>query len=287
MPAFHHILFPVDFSDRCGAVRPFVNLMTKQFSSKLTLMHVVQIPNGWYGGIDGGYPILYDQEAMEDAAAKELNAFSESMDTVADKIVRVGEPASEIVHFAEQNQLDLIMIPTHGYGKFRSLLLGSVTVKILYDSKCPVWTAAHTEGLDLPRHLECKNIMGAIDLRPESAALIRRYVDLAHEFNATLRLVHAVPGAAPDNDLGLDQGLPRFLLQSAREQIGRLQKDAGTDLETCIEGGPVSKIVRAAALHHDGDLVLIGRGTLQEKFGQFRTDAYAIIRDAPCPVLSV
>jgi nucleotide-binding universal stress UspA family protein len=224
---------------------------------------------------------------MEDAAAKELNSFSESLDSVADKIVRLGDPAPEIVHFAELNQVDLIMMPTHGYGKFRNLLLGSVTAKVLHDAKCPVWTATHTEDPALPRHLECKNIMGAIDLTLESAALIRRYVCLAREFDATLRLVHAVPGAGPASPHGLDEGLPRFLLQCAREQIAQLQKDAGTDLEVCIEGGPVSKIVRAAALHHDGDLVLIGRGALQERFGQLRTNAYAVIRDAPCPVLSV
>lgn len=287
MPAFHHILFPVDFSDRCRAVRPFVTSIAEQFHARLTLIHVVQIPTAWYGGMDGGYPILFDEAAMKNAAMNELNTFLEAPDRGEGKIVKLGDPAPEIVHFAEQNQVDLIMIPTHGYGKFRNLLLGSVTAKVLHDAKCPVWTATHTEDPTLPKHLGCKNIMGAIDLTPDSAALIRRFVNLANEFKATLRLVHAVPGAAPDNQYGLDQGLPRFLLQCAREQIARLQKDAGTDLEVCLEGGPVSKIVRAAALHHEGDLVLIGRGTLHEKFGQLRTDAYAIIRDAPCPVLSV
>ena len=37
MQDFHHILFPVDFSERCHAVRPFVKQMVRQFSAKLTL----------------------------------------------------------------------------------------------------------------------------------------------------------------------------------------------------------------------------------------------------------
>jgi nucleotide-binding universal stress UspA family protein len=287
MTKFHHILFPVDFSSRCCAVRPYVRSMAQQFHSKVTLLHVVQIPTAWYAGMDCGYPIQLDVPAIEQAAKDELNAFFDPSDGVVNKVNKLGDPASEIVQFAEQNRVDLIMMPTHGYGKFRSLLLGSVTAKVLHDANCPVWTAAHTEDSDLPKHFECKNIMGAIDLKPASILLIRRYLDLAREFNAKLRLVHAVPSASPDIQYGLDQDLPRFLLQAAREETARLQAAAGTNLEVCMEGGAVSKIVRAAAQHHDADLVLIGRGTLQEKFGQLRTNAYAIIRDSPCPVLSI
>jgi nucleotide-binding universal stress UspA family protein len=54
-----------------------------------------------------------------------------------------------------------------------------------------------------------------------------------------------------------------------------------------MEGGPVSKIVAAASLHHDADLVLVGRGVLTETFGQLRSNAYGVIRSAPCPVLSM
>lgn len=287
MTGFRHILFPVDFSERCRSVRPFVESMTQQFRSKLTLMHVVQIPTGYYGGMDGGYEILLDVPAMEEAGKNELNVFFEPSDRVVDKVIKVGDPASEITEFAEQNQVDLVMIPTHGYGKFRSLLLGSVTAKVLHDAKCPVWTAVHTEEPDQAKHLGCKSIMGAIDLTPASAVLITRYVELARQFHAKLRLVHAVLGASADLHYGMDQALPRFLLQSAREEAARQQAEAGTNLEVCMEGGSVSKIVRAAALHHDADLLLIGRGSLHEKFGQLRTNAYSIIRDAPCPVLSV
>ena len=286
MPAFNHILFPVDFSDRCQAVRPFVNSMAQRFRSKLTLMHVVEIPAAWHGGFDGGFPALVDTDAMEEAAQNELNTFLGAPDEGVDKVVKLGEPASEIIRFAGERQVDLVMMPTHGYGKFRNLLLGSVTAKVLHDAKCPVWTATRMEG-DSAKHVECKSMMGAIDRTPESASLIFRYLELAREFHAKLRLVHAVPGAHADVLRGLDQDLRRYLLESAREEIAKLQAEAGTDLELCMEGGAVCKVVREAALHHDCDLVLIGRRTLHETFGQLRTNAYAIIRDAPCPVLSV
>ena len=277
MPGFRHILFPVDFSDRCRFLRPFVKSMAQRFDSKITLLHIVQIPAIWYGGFDGGYPMMLDVPEMEDAAGIELNAFFEPFDGVVDQVVKSGEPAQEITEFAAHHQVDLIMMPTHGYGKFRSLLLGSVTAKVLHDAPCPVWTATHTEDPELGKHRECNNIMGAIDSTPATVSLIRRYVDIARDFNAKLRLVHAVPSATEDIHFGMDQDLRRCLLQSSREQIARLQAEAGTNLEVCMEGGSIPRVVRAATLHHDGDLILIGRGA----------NAYAIIRDAPCPVLSV
>ena len=48
-----------------------------------------------------------------------------------------GEPAREIVDFAAANQVDLVMMPTHGYGPFRQLLLGSVAAKVLHDAHVP------------------------------------------------------------------------------------------------------------------------------------------------------
>jgi len=285
MPRFQHILFPVDFSDRCIAVRPFVRSIAQRFHSRLTILNVVHIPTVCYGGLDAGFPMMIDIPEMQRAAKNELHTVFE--DDLAEKVVTVGDPALEITHFADQNQIDLIMMPTHGYGKFRSLLLGSVTAKVLHDAACPVWTATHTDDPELAKHRECKSIMAAIELTPETIPLIRRYKDLACDFNAKLRLVHAVPSASADAIYGLDDDFRRFLFQSPRQEIARMQIEAGTDFEVCMEGGAVSRIVREAALHHDADMVVIGRGTLHETFGQLRSNAYAIIRDAPCPVLTI
>jgi nucleotide-binding universal stress UspA family protein len=46
-----------------------------------------------------------------------------------------GDPATYITAQAEKNDVDLIMMATHGYGTFRSLLLGSVAAKVLHDAK--------------------------------------------------------------------------------------------------------------------------------------------------------
>lgn len=165
--------------------------------------------------------------------------------------------------------------------------LGSVAAKVLHDAKCAVWTATHTEDPSLVEHLECKSILCAIDLTPESAGLIRQSVELARKYTAKLRLVHAVPVIETRPEKYLDEDFHRSLLESARAEIRELQHQAGTDVEVCLEGGGASTVVRAAALHHHADLVVIGRGKLHETFGRLRTNSYAIIRHSPCPVISI
>jgi nucleotide-binding universal stress UspA family protein len=287
MQDFHHILFPVDFSERSHAVRPFVKRMAREFNAKLTLMHSIQIPTGWYGGFEGSYPVMFDVPAMEEAARQRLGSFYGPAPGNLEEVVNHGDPAASITTYAEQNDVDLIMMATHGYGKFRSLLLGSVAAKVLHDATCAIWTAAHTEDPGLMEHIECRNILCAIDLIPDSIGLIRQSVELARKYTAKLRLVHAVPVIETRPEKYLDEDFHRALLEAARAEIRKLQHQAGTDVEVCLESGGVSTVVRAAALHHDVDLVVIGRGKLHETFGGLRSNSYAIIRHSPCPVISV
>jgi nucleotide-binding universal stress UspA family protein len=287
---FHHILFPVDFSERCRAVRPFVKSLAQKFNAKITLLHTLGVPRGFYGGVDASYPIVVDWNAMKDDSVDQLTRFLEADGSFHQEISAfavVGEPATEIVDFTIANNVDLIMMPTHGYGPFRTMLLGSVTAKVLHDCDCPVWTAAHTDVPTLPEHVKCDNVMCAIDTTPDSVRIIRHAVDLADSLHAKLRLVHAVPPVDHTPMTRFEDVFRADIMRIGREAIMKLQAEAGVNLEICMEMGPVSKVVRAAALHHEVDLLMIGHGKVHGALGRLRTNAYTIIRDAPCPVLSL
>ncbi|MDQ2949685.1 MAG: universal stress protein [Acidobacteriota bacterium] len=78
------------------------------------------------------------------------------------------------------------------------------------------------------------------------------------------------------------------LIEAARSELIELLRESGAGAEQIrVEAGSVSKKVRSAALQLSADLIVIGRRLLHAPFGRLRTNAYAIIRDAPCPVLSV
>ncbi len=285
MPGFRHILCPVDFSERSKSIRPYVKAFVERFHAKLTLLNAIEIPPPDVYGVDQSFPVMFDFPTLEPVLRARLEKFLDLPETT--RVVQMGDPAITIADYVREHQVDLIMMPTHGYGRFRSLLLGSVVSKVLHDVDCPVWTAPHMEDPGLMHRLECRSILAAVDLGPGQVDVIRGAAELAREFGAPLRLVHAVPGAAhTPGETGGDE-FRIFLLSSARDEIAKLQSQAGTTLDISVVAGPVGKVVRKIALDYDSDLLVIGRGVMHQTFGRLRTESYNIIRESPCPVLSL
>lgn len=287
MQAFRKILFPVDMSDSCTAAAPFVETMTKKFQAELTLLHVLEMPPGyvtdWYG-----YLALVDTNAIRDARRNEFQGYFKEKFPAPEvrRVMLEGDPAQSIVNYAQDKGMDLIMMPTHGYGIFRSFLLGSVTAKVLHDAACPVWTGVHVEEVP-PNAATFERMMCAVDLTEKSIPIMQFASKLAKDFNAKLWLAHAVPGAETRPQKYFDADLQSYLEEESRKTIGEMQKAAGIAAGLCLGAGEVSHVVREAALHHGVDLLVIGRGKATRTLGRLRTNVYSIIRDSPCPVISV
>ncbi|HVW83764.1 MAG TPA: universal stress protein, partial [Bryobacteraceae bacterium] len=137
------------------------------------------------------------------------------------------------------------------------------------------------------RHVQIRKIVCALDLERESLQVLQSAVSLSRKFSAELTLVHCV--AAPESGPAENflSEFDRFLADTARKRIAELQAGAGTDFEVFLEGGSISATVRDAARRYGADLVVIGRGHAQAAFSRLRSNAFAIIRQSPCPVLSL
>ena len=290
MTTFHHVLFPVDLSLQCVSLVPAVRAMCKRFHSELTLLHVVDLPPIAFGPVEAAaWATLINSDRVRAEARIALTRFVQE-NFPGDRInseSREGDAARSIAEYAEENQVDLVMMPTHGYGPFRELLLGSVTAKVLHDAHCPVWTGVHAEEVAAHPPDRWKRMLCALDAGPSDLELLRWAARFASEQQTELRLVHAVSGAGTSLTEESDPSMYEFLFNVARERIAKLQAEAGTDFKVCILGTAVSQAVRQAAQGHNADLILIGRGVMQKRLGRLRSDAYAIIREAPCPVLSL
>ena len=127
-----------------------------------------------------------------------------------------------------------------------------------------------------------------MDLSSKSLPPLQWAAAFTRDQGASLKLVHAIPAAEPASGLDIEgHKFREFLFDAAREQLAKLQQDAGTHLEAVMEGGEVAPVVHRAAEENHADLVVIGRGVMRERFGRMRTHVYSIIREAPCPVVSV
>ena len=285
MPRIKHILFPVDFSERSDAAAPFVAALAAKFDAQVTLLTAAQ---AHYAGGLAGAPMI-DPQSILDAVQEQLDRtyLEEFSGLNVRRVTTPGDPAREIIDFAAANQVDLVMMTTHGRGPFRQLLLGSVAVKVLHDSHVPVWTTAHSGEAPDRAHLAMRKVLCAVDAHPASVELLRWASAFSKTLGASLSLVHSIPGieAWPEQDLG-----PEFeatMRDNARKTIQDLARTAAVDAPVSVGTGTVPDVVRDEAVKQGADLVVIGRGVLQGTLGRLRTHAYGIIRHAPCPVLSV
>jgi nucleotide-binding universal stress UspA family protein len=288
MLAIKHILFPIDFSERCCGAAPFVEAMASRFGAKITLMGVLQ--PFWYGTADPGAMVAIDIDELRNQLQARLDAslVDEFRHLPTERITDVGDPAEVITGYAQREGVDLIMMPTHGYGPFRSLLLGSVTAKVLHDAQCPVWTGAHMEEPPAREHLACRNLLCAVDGTPKAAPLMEWSAQFARDTGATMRLVHVVAsGAEADLERQINKEFDAMIRKEARETVERLQRAVGVEAPLCIATGDVAGSIREEAWRHAADLIVIGRGLLHETLGRLRTHSYGIIRQAPCPVISI
>ncbi len=290
MIRFQRILFPVDFSEQCVAIVPAVKAMASQFGARLEVLHVVDLPAAWFGSPEAAaWAALISAERLREEGQIALDRFIAKHfgNFPVTAVVDEGEAGREIADYAQDKHTDLIMMPTHGYGPFRAFLLGSITAKVLHDAHCPVWTGVHAEELTAHPPQRWKHLLCAIDTDPRDAAVLKWAAEFAAGRGLEVRLVHAVEGVDGTLTKERDPSMYEFLFNVARERIAATQSQAGTHFEVCFLGGKVGRAIHQAAISHDADLVVIGRGVMQHKLGRLRSSAVSVIRQAPCPVISI
>ncbi len=267
------ILFPVDFSDRCEAVVPTVEAFARKFESELTLMHVMS-------------PIPPDDRVY--SPGPQLEAFAARAEFKGLDVhtkCACGDPAAQIVGVAHDQKSDLIVMPTHGYGPFRRFLIGSVTLKVLHDAWCPVWTDAHTEML--PATPRFRSIVCALDLTAKSHPTLQWAWLFAKANDAKIVLVHAVPMLASYGAEYVYGEWQQQIADAAAKQLDCLQRSENTHAPVEIITGEVAAAVHKAVEEEKADLLVIGRSVDDRPLGRLRTHAYPIIRNSPCAVVSV
>lgn len=287
MKSLAKILLPVDFSERSFGAARYAKILAGRFGSELTLLHVLTPPHYEFGALEIGGSMLTALYAnRSEQVEKELATFlaEELGDIEVRRAVLEGDPARQIVEYARDESIGLIVMPTHGYGPFRQFILGSITAKVLHDADCPVWTGVHLEQAPVEHSIDFRRILCAVDLGPQSCKALEWAAGLRKEFGAKLSVMH-VTTCAPDTEQG--GRWRQEMEQAARADLGRLQQRFGDEAELIVEPGDPPHAICQMAEMQEADLLVIGRGSAGGVFGRLRTNAYAIIRQSPCPVVSV
>ncbi|MCA9197259.1 MAG: universal stress protein [Planctomycetales bacterium] len=131
------ILCPVDFSKHSQSALAYATALAKDSDAELHLVYAYQEPYAYTDGGFAGYVPPADMEPDRERLEKL---------TPTDPSVRfcrkflVGNPADALVDYAKDNDMDLIVMGTHGRSGIERLLMGSVAEAIVRTAPCPVLT---------------------------------------------------------------------------------------------------------------------------------------------------
>jgi nucleotide-binding universal stress UspA family protein len=143
-PTITKILVPLDFSTTSDAALDFARTVARSFGASLHLLHVFEDPVLATGFAEAYAPLPPDTRAalIDDAGRQLANRLSgedrEQFRATTDVIS--GLSAMAIVEYAQDHDIDLIVMGTHGRTGMAHLVIGSVAERVVRLAKCPVLT---------------------------------------------------------------------------------------------------------------------------------------------------
>jgi len=144
MIKFHRILLPTDFSANSRIAQAYACGLAEQHQSELHLLHVTHQMLLVTGDPMSGIMMPeFDLQSTNAAVELELKKLLDPQWTSGRHVVcavRSGSPFVEIVRYAREHEIDLIVIATHGRTGLAHVLLGSAAENIVRTAPCPVLT---------------------------------------------------------------------------------------------------------------------------------------------------
>lgn len=296
MLEFSRVLCAVDFSDFSRHALDHAVAVSKWYSSRLTLLHVIDpiiFPHP--GPLMAEFGAAVVSDADRNAARGRLETWikiAADCGVPADLVLRDGNPARQILNCAESLAADLVVLGTHGRGGFERFVVGSVAEKVLRKSPRPVLTippAVPQVARPPYRHVLCP-----VDFSPSSLSALRVALSIAEEADAVLTILHAIDWPT-DNEL-LVERFDDPMFRTSVEQDVRRRLDALVDEtarqycspKTELTFGKPYRAILETAERTQADLIVMGVGGRNPiDLTVFGSTANHVVRAAHCPVLTL
>jgi nucleotide-binding universal stress UspA family protein len=283
MSSFETILVPIDFSEPSRMALQYGLTLANRFNGRVIAAHVVQESSA-----KGS-----ESEALRVLRDFQPSTYNRTVDVQV--VVRTGAVSTELLKLTIDEDVDLVVMGTHGRTKLQRWFIGSVTERMLRQVPVPLLTVSNvdseTQGMGL---VALKRILYATDLSETARGGLQCAMSLARATGAHLTVMHSV--YYPDRALWAPAGanFDEERLE-CRSYIGNritefVAKDPlpqiPVDIEV-VQGRPFEKILQVAA-ERSADVIVINlqsKPSLERAF--LGSTAERVVRLSPIPVLSI
>ena len=279
-------LVPLDGSELAEHALPWAQLLAQKFDAKVELLRCFEPLAAVYmmPEFASPAPVYFDQTAMFEQIDDYLKELAESLpEGLAVKTRCEGDPGTIILERAESEDVEAIVLASHGRGGIGRWLLGSVTTKVVRGGRIPVLViSSHTEVTDSP---EFGKILLPLDGSPTSEVAIEKAVELAVAFGAELVLYQGIAHSpitnpAFDSELKLEIANAKKYLEKLGSSHPELRYRVVVDVAGAAKG-----ILKQA---EECDLVVMGsHGRSGVQRWLLGSVAEKVIQSATKPVMIV
>ncbi len=196
MRPIRRILAPTDFSEDAERAWPYVTKLARDFGAELHLLHVASPPPQLHTE-----EFVYERRDLAEKRRAEAQAFLERLVESAEELgvisqwhLRTGFAPDEILGYARQDAIDLIVMASHGRTGLAHALLGSVAETVVRRAPCPVFIVRHPAAERRPVMLQ--RILVSLDGSALAEAVLPHVVELGKPYRATILLLRVAEARA-------------------------------------------------------------------------------------------
>ncbi len=289
------ILVATDFSVCARRAVDYGACMARAWSARVDLLHVVEMLRGLEIDEPLVDPLLELRRKESERLLGDLTTGVKGEGLGVEWHLCAGIPSEQIVQTALEQRADLIVVGTYGRTGLEHIMLGSTAERVIKLAPCPVLTVRVSGGDEekgatmSPR---IQHVLAPVDFSSPSLDALEYAIQLVDRFGARLSLIHVLEPIYFDLELGLgriEQEVEmRTHWEAQLEGLAQVVKERGLAAGSVVLGGIPSESILAYARAQACDLIVMGthgrRGLTRLRYGSV---AEAVLRQAPCPVLTV
>ena len=299
MIKINKILFPTDFSSCSKQALTHAIFFAKKYQAELYILHVITLFKGYPYNQPNDFPGIEEvQNKLSEIADVKMKEVINIHGSGALKIVKAEhqQGISEtpvILDYADANDIDLIVMGTHGRRGLGHLFLGSVAEEVVRLSKCPVFTVRETKE---PKQIKAfQKILVPIDFSDHSKEALSYAKEIANTYGAQLQLFHVIeetihPAFSLSGKSSIFELVPG-IAEDCRQRMEQMLKETEgpvVNSEIIVKGGHAANDIIKFTKDNLTDLIVIAtHGLTGIEHFLLGSVTEKVVRMAQCPVFAL